>query len=220
MKSSSKRALKIVVDVAMAVALVAVMATALVQEVPHEWLGVALFVLVGAHVFLNRKWLGSVFRGRHNAARVLQIVTIAGLLLCMLAQVVSSLVLSKHAFAFLPAFPGAAWARRMHMLCSYWAFIFAFAHSGLHIRAPKKLQSWQVWALRVLFAIVAGYGAFSFVQLGMLSYLAGQVQFAAVDLSTPLPLVFAQYASIAVLVAGLFFYLRKAIASRKRLQTT
>ena len=199
----------------MAAVLVAVMATALVQEVPHEWLGLALFVLLIAHIVLNRRWLGSVFRGRHNVVRILQIVTIAGLLVCMLGQVVSSLVISKHAFAFLPALPGAAWARRVHMVCSYWSFVLAFTHAGLHVRAPRKLQAWQVWAFRIVFFVVAAFGAYSFVRLGLPAYLAGQVQFAAVDTTTPLGLVIAQYASVAVLVTGLFYYLRKALSIKK-----
>ena len=215
MKSNNRKVLKIAVDVAMAAVLVAVMATALVQEVPHEWLGLALFVLLIAHIVLNRRWLGSVFRGRHNAVRILQIVTIAGLLVCMLGQVASSLVISKHAFAFLPALPGAAWARRVHMICSYWSFVLAFAHAGLHVRAPRKLQAWQVWALRIAFFVVAAFGAYSFVRLGLPAYLAGQVQFAAMDAATPLWLVIAQYASVAVLVAGLFYYLRKALGIKK-----
>ena len=200
-------------DVALAATLVAVMATALVQEVPHEWLGLALFVFTVAHIVLNRKWLASVLRGRHNALRVLQIVVLVGLVVCVLGQIASSLVISKYAFGFLPAFPGAGWARSVHMLCSYWAFVLAFAHAGLHARAPKNMTSWQKWAVRIIIAAVACFGAFSFAQLGLWHYLTGQVQFAFADYSVPLALAFARYASVAVLVAGVFHYVRQGIAS-------
>ena len=102
-----KKAVKVVLDIAMALVLVAIMTTALVQEAPHEWLGVTLFVLMAIHIVLNRKWLASIFRGRHSALRIVQIVVIVGLAACIIGQFASSLVLSKHAFGFLPAFPGA-----------------------------------------------------------------------------------------------------------------
>ena len=202
-----------IADIAMSAVLVAIMATALVQEAPHEWLGVALFALLVVHVVLNRRWLASVFRGRRNVLRVVQIVVLVGLAGCVVGQVASSLVLSKHAFGFLPALPGASWARRVHMICSYWMFVLAFAHAGLHARMPRNAASWQVWVARAAFAVIGCFGVYSFVQLGLPAYLAGQVQFAFADSATPLPIVFARYASIGVLVAGAFHYLRVAMSA-------
>ena len=63
------KGVRIAVDIAMAVVFVAVMATALVQEAPHEYLGIALFALIVAHVVLNRRWLKAMFRGRYSALR-------------------------------------------------------------------------------------------------------------------------------------------------------
>ena len=200
----------------MAMALIAIMATALVQEAPHEWLGIVLFVLLVVHIVLNRKWLAAVFRGRHGALRVLQIVMIVGLVICIVGQIVSSLVLSKHVFGFLPALPGASWARRMHMLCSYWSFVFAFAHVGLQIRTPRGMASWQKWVARIVFIAIACFGVYSFVQLGLWQYLTGQVQFAQVDFNAHLVLVMARYASIAVLVAGVFHYIREGITANQK----
>ena len=208
-----KKAVKIALDIALALALAAVMTTALVQEAPHEWLGIVLFVLVVVHIVLNRKWLAAVFRGRYGALRVLQVVVLAALAACIVGLIASSLVLSKHAFGFLPALPGASWARRVHMLCSYWAFVLAFAHAGLHMRIPKDMPSWQTWAVRVLLAAVACFGVYSFVQLGLWQYLAGQVQFAFADYGTPLALTAVRYASVAVLVMVVFHCIREGIAS-------
>ena len=208
-----RTAIKVALDIAMAAVLVAVMATALVQEAPHEWLGIGLFVLMATHVVFNRKWFVAVFRGRRDALRVVQIIVIVGLVACVIGQVASSLVLSKHAFGFLPALPGAGWARRVHMLCSYWAFVFAFAHAGMHMRTPKGMLPWQVWVVRIVWAGIACFGVISFVQLDLWRYLAGQVQFAFADYGAPLALVAARYASVAVLIAGVFHYVRAGIAS-------
>ena len=210
-------------DAALAVLFVAVMATALVQEAPHEYLGLALFVAVVAHVVLNRRWFKALSRGRYNAVRALQLVAVVGLLACVAGQIASSLVLSKFAFGFLPALPGAGWARCVHMLCSYWGFVFAFAHAGLQFKSFGRLMrpagaaapSVAVCLARVVFAAVACYGVYAFVQLDMGAYLFGQVQFAFADYSAPVALICARYAAIAVLVAGAFRYLRRVLEKRR-----
>lgn len=220
-ETSPKNIVRIAVDAAMATVYVTVMATALVQEAPHEYLGITLFVLVVVHVVLNRRWFARLIRGRYNAVRVVQLVAVIGLLACILAQAVSSLVLSKHAFGFLPAIPGAGWARRVHMLCSYWSFVFAFAHAGLQSRAvtvrlgaERAHGNMTKWACRTMFAAIACFGIWSFVELGLAAYLTGHVQFAFADYSTPLTLMFTQYASIGVLVAGIFYFSARLLRGR------
>ena len=215
------RGIRLAVDAAMAAAFVAVMATALVQEAPHEFLGIALFALVVVHVVLNRRWFAALARGRYDAVRVLRLVAVVGLLACVAAQVASSLVLSKHVFWLLPALPGAGLARRVHMLCSYWSFLFAFAHAGLQFRtvvvrlgSKRHLGVVAIWTYRIALVAIACFGAWSFAALGMPAYLTGQVQFAFADYAAPLVLTFAQYASVAVLVAGAFYYLERLLRGR------
>ena len=210
------RAIKIVVDVAMSAVLVATMAAALVQEVPHEWLGIALFVLMVSHVVLNRKWVLGVIRSRRKASYVLHLILMVALLVCLVGMIASSLVLSKHVFGFLPALPGASWARRIHMLFSYWLFVLAFAHAGLHVRVPRRMAPWKLWAMRVVVVAVAAYGAYAFVRLGMFTYLTGQVQFALVDFGTSLTVTFARYAGVAALVALVFHGVQLALTTAGR----
>lgn len=216
-------ALRIAVDVLMAVCLVAVMSTALVQEAPHEYLGIALVALMIAHLALNRRWLAQVFRGRYDAVRVLQVASVAGLALCLVGQVASALVLSKHALWFLPALPGASWARNVHLACSYWMFVLAFAHAGLQLRGAlarmggvRGIPAGGLWALRIVWAAVAVFGALSFAQLGMGDYLLGRVQFASADYDAPIALSFARFASVAALIAGTFHYMALALGRRRR----
>lgn len=215
--------IRIAVDSVMGFLFVAVMSTALVQEVPHEYLGSALFVLLAVHTVLNRRRLSAMFRGKNSLLRVLQFIAIVGLIVCVVGQIASSLVLSKYAFGFLPVLPGAAIARRLHMLCAYWGFVFAFAHVGLQFKGLGKLfrnggstkalkaSSFVVWAARIAFVTIACYGVYSYVQLDLDSYLLSQVEFAFSDYSVPIALLFVRYASIGILIAGIFHYLRRAI---------
>ena len=218
----SGRAAHALVGVLLAVDLIAVMATALVQEAPHEFLGIALFALVVIHVVQTRRWFTALGRGRWGAARVIQLVLIAGLAVCLIGQIASALILSKHALAFLPALPGAAWARSAHMLCSYWFFVLAFAHFGFQLKGMLAKMRFgrddagagsaaRVWVIRIVWAAIAVFGVISFVQLGLASYLFAQVQFAAADYAAPLALSFARYAAVGVLVAGIFHFIRRKV---------
>lgn len=110
---------RIIADVALALAFVLSMATALVDEAPHEWIGVAVFALTIAHVFLGWKMLLAQVRKR-RATAVAGLVLDALLLACLLGQLASALVLSEHVLSWAPAIEGAAWARPVHMLCAYW----------------------------------------------------------------------------------------------------
>ena len=211
----SKRKAAMLVDIAMAAVLIATMATAIVQEVPHEWLGMALFVLVTTHIVLNRKWLAALPRMRRSPLLVLQVAMLAILVGGILGMVASSLVLSKHVFGFLPALPGAAWARRVHLLCSYWVFVAAFAHAGLHMRLPRHLAPRAVLAIRIATVAAACYGAYCFVLLQMPAYLAGRIQFAVIDFQVPLAVSLARYAGAAALVTIVFHGIRAALDRAK-----
>lgn len=211
-----RRKTKLAIDVAMAMVLVGLMATAIVQDVPHEWLGVAMFVLVTAHVVLNRRWLAAVPRMRRDTLNLLQVFVLAALVVCVVGMMASSLVISRHAFGFLPALPGSSLARRVHMMCSYWMFILTFAHAGLHARFPKCTKPWCKWATRIACIVASCCGVASFVQLGLWGYLTGQVQFALVDSGTPFAFSVACYASVAALVTAVFHYVREGLAAAKR----
>ena len=126
--------MRLALDVALAACFVAVMATALVQEAPHEYLGLATCVLTVAHVVVNRRRVVALVRGRKTARSIATAAIDAAVLLCIVAMFGSALVLSKHAFGFLPALPGAAVARQVHMGCSYWLFALVAVHAGMHVR--------------------------------------------------------------------------------------
>ncbi len=216
------------IDAAPVGLLVAVMATALVQAAPHEYLGVALFAAVVAHAILKRRHIKALLRGRPNAVRTLRLIAIVGLIVCVAGQLASALVLSKFAFGFLPALPGAAVARRIHMLCSYWGFAIAFAHVGLHVKglgrlmrvgstrtAPGTLR-YAIWTGRLLFVVIACFGVYSLIKLDFGAYLFGQVQFAFAGYDTSISSSLMNYASIAVLIGGLFHSLRAALEASKK----
>ena len=205
----------------MAIVFVLVMATALVEEAPHEYLGLALFTLMIAHIVLNRRWFSALRRGRWTAVRALQAASVLGLAICIVCQAASAVVLSKHALAILPAIPGSAVARSVHLMCSYWAFVLAFAHAGLQVKSAirriggtRATNRGLLWAFRIVVVALSAFGVVSFVQVGLPAYLTGQAQFAAGDPNVLFAC--ARWASGAVLDAAVVQCLRSVLESHRR----
>ncbi len=57
---------KRIVDAAMTVLLLLLMAYQVTGEMAHEWIGMGMTVLVIIHQILNRKWYGALFKGKYN----------------------------------------------------------------------------------------------------------------------------------------------------------
>src|SRR5699024_9059825 len=127
-----------------------------------EWMGLAVFILFLFHHVLNRKWYGGLFRGNYTPLRVLQTLLNVLLLAAMIGLMVSGVILSRVVFDFLPISGGTGFARTLHMLASYWGFIFMSLHLGLHwgmimgmIRKAFRIQNpsrIRTWILRILAA--------------------------------------------------------------------
>ena len=115
----SKRMLKTGIDLAMTVLLLCQMAYMLIGEIAHEWMGAAMFVLFILHHILNWKWYKNLGKGKYTALRILQTVVDFLTLFSMIGLMISSIILSREVFAFLPIEGGMNFARTLHMPVSY-----------------------------------------------------------------------------------------------------
>lgn len=216
-----KMILKILVDLAMTVLLFLLMAYLLVGETAHEWMGLAVFILFLFHHVLNRKWYGGLFRGNYTPLRVLQTLLNVLLLAAMIGLMVSGVILSRVVFDFLPISGGTGFARTLHMLASYWGFIFMSLHLGLHwgmimgmirkafcIQNPSRIRT---WILRILAAGLCVYGVFAFVKHDIASYLFLRTHFVFFDMEQPLLSFFAEYLGMMGLWAILSYYAGKLL---------
>ena len=61
-----------IVDAAMTVVLLFLMAYQVTGEAAHEWIGISMTTLVIVHQILNRRWYGTLLKGKYKAFRVLQ----------------------------------------------------------------------------------------------------------------------------------------------------
>ena len=120
------------VDLLMTAALLLLMSYSLIGEAAHEWIGMGMFLLFITHLILNRKWVGSLGRGRWSAYRIVQTILVALCFLTIVGSAASGIILSNYIFAGLRIRGWSALVRQAHMLCSYWGFLLMSLHLGLH----------------------------------------------------------------------------------------
>lgn len=209
---------KIGIDVSMTVLLLELMSYALIGEAVHEWLGMGMVFLLVLHHVLNAGWIKNIFRGKYVPQRVLRTVVMALVTLTMCGSMVSRVVLSRHALAFLPISGGLSWARSVHLLSAYWGFPFMSLHLGLHWGTllktvlrnspPSQLAAWTAKICGILWAL---YGLYAFFKRGLLGYMLLENQFVFLDYSEPLALFFFDYFAILGSFVWAGYYLAKAV---------
>ena len=199
-------------------------------DLVHEILGVALFVLWGLHIALNRHWYGAIFRGKYNPYRVMQTVINCCILICTIFLMISGIILSNHIFTFLNIQGGLGFARIAHLLASHWYYLFMSLHIGLHVgmiankmchsRAPTRessdteiIGSSPIMTLvgKILLALACTYGIYAFIARGVWKYLILQQQFFFFDLERGYILFALDYISIIILFATISHFIAKLL---------
>ena len=217
----TKQILKILTDLSMTVLLLLLMAYSLIGEAAHEWLGVGIFLLFVLHHVLNRKWYGSLFRGKYLPVRVFGTVLTLLVLLSMAGSMASGILLSRYVFRLDVRFFSAAF-QTVHMLSAYWGFVFLSLHLGLHWggimsmarKLTKKPSKFRKWTLRSMAFFVAAYGAYAFVKRDFGNYMLLRVHFVFFDFEEPLAQFLLDYVAIMGLFVCIGYYLTKWISSR------
>lgn len=180
---------KIFVDIMMTAALLFLMTYELIGQAVHEWIGIVIFVLFIVHHILNSKWSKNILKGKYTPLRTLQTVIVIVVLLSMLGAMISGVILSRHALAFLSIRGGRSFARTLHMLSVYWGFVVTSLHLGIHwnmmVSAARKFvkKSSEIykWILRIFVVIIFGYGIYAFIKRDISSYMFLKNQFVFFD---------------------------------------
>ena len=211
-----KKRLRLVIDISMTVSMPVLMAYELAGAALHEYLGITVFMLFAAHHVLNLRWFRNIAKGSYSAVRVVNSAVNFMLLLIMFLLPVSGIMMSKHTFTFWRFDTGIDFARKAHLLASYWGFLLMSLHIGLHgnvmLNAVKKKKTKRVGGKikRILPHIAAmavmGYGVYAFFQRGINDYLFLKNQFVFFDFSEPLYLFVIDYFAIMVMVACVGYY--------------
>ncbi len=186
---------KKIVDIVMTVLLLFLMAYQVTGEKLHEWIGIAMTVLLIAHHILNRKWYSALFKGRYNAYRVITTVNNTLLLASIALTAFCGMAMSGYAVPFLYGMAPISFARQFHLAISYWSFVLMGLHLGLHVPAmisKLKLSDKKRMILSGIFAVIAGYGLFIFRRDHLLDYMLFKNPFAFLDYEKAKVLVIAE----------------------------
>ena len=183
-------------------------------DLVHEILGVALFVLWGLHIALNRRWYGAIFRGNYNPYRVMQTIINCCILICTIFLMISGIILSNHVFTFLNIQGGLGFARIAHLLASHWYYLFMSLHIGLHVGRLFQNVTTKIIP-RIILALVCAYGIYAFIARGVWKYLILRQQFFFFDLDRGYILFAIDYISIIILFATLSHLLAKSLKKGK-----
>ncbi|MBY5437286.1 DUF4405 domain-containing protein [Rhizobium leguminosarum] len=176
-------AIRLVLDFTAAGLLLAALAYWWLDNTSHELIGMGVFILLLSHNVFNRRWwarLPKVARGKPSFLTIASNISIA---LAISALLVTSVLISRTVFAFLPV-SGGPTAREIHILAAYWAFILAAVHLGLHwsmimavigrrlrVGAPNAIRT---ASLRAAAGAIAAWGIHSLFVMGIGDRLMAQ----------------------------------------------
>lgn len=185
------------------------------DNLAHELFGTALFALIIVHNVFNRRWYGGVQKGKFDAVRVVNIVTIVCLAVAMLIMLVTSFLISRDLFPF-TALSGAFAAREIHMFVAYWVVLITAVHLGTRwpvvmnvcrgMFAISCRNLLRAIILRCTAAVIAVWGMKSCSEMAfgsklMLTYTLDMWDFSASTIG-----FFVNYASIVGLFAIMSYY--------------
>lgn len=178
-----KTIVKRVIDIALTVTLLLLMAFQVTEQLAHEWLGITMFVLTIVHQALNRRFYAAVFRGKYNPLRIFQLLVNVLLLLSFVCTALSGMMMSRFATPFLNGILPSSVVRQGHLALSHWSFVLMGVHLGLHfgiITAKLKNRAAKLAACLVMTGIsVCGF--YLFFKANYFDYMLLQNPFAFLD---------------------------------------
>lgn len=175
--------IKRIIDVALTVTLLLLMAFQVTQQFAHEWLGIAMFALTIVHQILNRKYYAVIFKGKYSPLRVFQLIVNTLLLLSFLCTALSGMMMSRFATPFMNGILPSSIVRLGHLAMSHWSFVLMGLHLGLHfgiITSKLKNRTARI-VLGVVMTGISVYGFYLFFKSDMLNYMLFKNPFAFLD---------------------------------------
>ncbi|KAB2723302.1 DUF4405 domain-containing protein [Brucella intermedia] len=144
-------------------------------NIVHEVAGTAMFLLLIAHNVFNRRWYGSLSKGRRDARWLINTATTFALATAMLALLVTSILISNVLSGVMSAYGGFT-VRQIHMLAANWVLVIVAVHLGLRwpmlmgvarsLCGITGVSALRTLTLRTITIAVAALGVWSSFELG------------------------------------------------------
>ena len=200
--------LRRIIDVSMTVLLILLMSLQVTEQEYHEYIGMVMVILVIVHIYLNRKWFISVFKGKYPPVRILSLVIDFSLLVAFILSGISGMIIAET-FTFMNLESLTAWGRTAHISSSYWSFVLMGLHVGLHwnMVAVRIKSSWPT----VIALLLAAYGLYAFIQSEIITYMFLINQFVFIDYDKNIFLVFLDNLAMLIFWCSVSYYFSKLI---------
>jgi formylglycine-generating enzyme required for sulfatase activity/flavodoxin len=217
--------IKRIIDISMTLVLLCLMAYQVTGEAAHEFIGVGMTLLCIVHQILNRRWYGTLLKGKYKAFRVLQTGINILLIMSFAVTAFCGMSMSTYAVPFMYGILRVSLVRRVHLSMSHWSFVLMGLHLGLHVpvmTARLKLTDKIRTVLAPVLCGLAGIGLFLFLHTGMPGYLFFRVAFAFLDYDKAPLMVFLEnilmllFWTFAGAQASVFFRNQQAKKKEKR----
>ena len=212
----TKQKLKIVIDIFMLAVFPFLMAVQITGQAVHEYIGAAALLLFVLHNIMNMKWYKTIFKGRYNLVRLLNLGVNVLLLADILCLAYSGIAMSSYVFPFFKSGNIAA-ARLIHLSASYWGLVLMSVHIGFHWnvimgKLYKRLREKNIimQIIRLLAIIISAYGIYCFYKNGIVSYLFLKNQFVFFDYEQNRISAFAEIVAMIGLWSVIGYYITKA----------
>lgn len=194
-------------------------------NVAHEIAGTVLFVLLVGHNVFNRRWYRRMRVSQRVQGGWFNILATLMLMATLLTLFVTSILISKVLSGAMSAYGGFT-VMQLHTLAAYWMLVLVSVHLGLRwpivMGAARGLfgiveqRSRRTLVLRIVAALIAGYGVWSSFQLGLGSKLSMQMTLDWWDFDESVAGFFIHCMGIAGLYISLTYYIMKSVWQRQR----
>lgn len=166
-----KNIIKIFIDIIMTVLFFILLAYNLTGRTIHEYLGFLIFAFFIVHHILNFNWCKNLFKGKYNLTRTFNTFINVMLFICMLGLIINGILFNKDLVEFFNLSSIKVINKKLHVICSYWGFIFMSAHLGMHwgifINMSKKFINIKKTICITIALLIAIYGIVSFIKIDL-----------------------------------------------------
>ena len=211
------KTLRIALDIVMIAMLLCAYNSRLARETAHIYIGIALFVFFVTHIFINRNWFKTIFKGKYAPVRIVITVINISLALAVATLMITGILEARWKDYFLQ-FESEITLRQIHTTTAYWVWPLIGVHLGLHWGAFTKFVSknnFIVIVMRVLACLFAVFGVWSFFDRDMFAKLFLGFSFDYWPTQRPIILFFAETLSIMGIFVFVTYYFMKLFSCLK-----
>jgi len=203
-----KQKLRIALDTAMTVLLLCAYNSQLARETVHIYIGIAIFVFFAIHIFINRNWFKTIFKGKYTPRRIVMTAVNVLLVLAAVTMIITGILEARWEASFLQH-ESEITIRQIHTTTAYWFWLLIGVHLGLHWGMFTKFigkNFFLITVMRIFACLFVAFGAWSFFDRDMLSKLFLGFSFDYWPQEKPVVLFFAETLSIMGLFAFMSYY--------------